>query len=274
MKISIAISPCPNDTFIFAALANNWIDTQGLQFEFTYTDIEELNQLAFAKKFDVIKLSFFALGKITQDYQLLSSGAALGYNCGPLLVTSGIKELEPDHRIAIPGENTTANFLLSLAYPELKNKKVVLFSAIEEAVLEGEVDAGLLIHENRFTYEQRGLSKIRDLGEFWNDFAGEAIPLGAIAIKREWSMDLKKKVNHLIRESLKFAYNNTDMILSFVEQHAQEMDHQVMLSHIKLYVNEQSLGLNDEAIQAIQKLFSTGHQLKLLPEIHEPLLIQ
>ena len=208
MKLTLGFSPCPNDTFMFDALVHNKIDTEGLEFEVVLSDVEQLNQWALKSKLDLTKLSFNAFRYCVNDYSLLDSGSALGRNCGPLLIKNPQTELTKESLIAIPGKYTTANLLLDLAFPNFQNKQEVLFSEIEEKVLKNEVDAGLIIHENRFTYQNRGLEKVIDLGEFWEQKTSLPIPLGGIFIKGNFTKDIKKKVERVLKRSVEFAFSN------------------------------------------------------------------
>lgn len=265
MNLTIGYSPCPNDCFVFDALVNKKIDTEGLNFEVILEDIETLNKKALEGQLDITKLSFHAYVYNLKQYILLRAGSALGFNCGPILVKSiksKIKNLD-DISVAIPGKLTTANFLLSLAYPNLKNKIEYTFSDIEEAVLKGKVDAGLIIHENRFTYHEKGLVKIIDLGEYWNSLIQAPIPLGGIVIKRHLDKDLQQKVNKLIKKSVEFAFQNPESSMQYVKQNAQEMNEEVMKKHINLYVNSFSLDLGDIGINAVELMFNKGKELKL-----------
>jgi 1,4-dihydroxy-6-naphthoate synthase len=265
MNLTIGYSPCPNDCFVFDALVNKKIDTEGLNFEVILEDIETLNKKALEGHLDITKLSFHAYVYNLKQYILLRAGSALGFNCGPILVKSAkskIKNLD-DISVAIPGKLTTANFLLSLAYPNLKNKIEYTFSDIEEAVLKGKVDAGLIIHENRFTYHEKGLVKIIDLGEYWNSLIQAPIPLGGIVIKRHLDKDLQQKVNKLIKKSAEFAFQNPESSMQYVKQNAQEMNEEVMKKHINLYVNSFSLDLGDIGINAVKLMFNKGKELKL-----------
>lgn len=257
MKISLGFSPCPNDTFIFDALVNQKIDTAGFDFDVILEDVQTLNTWAANCKLDVTKLSFPALFNNTDKYAILQSGAALGKGVGPLLIArKQIDVAQIDQcRVAIPGQNTTANFLLSFAFPNLKNKKPMLFSKIEDAVLNGEVDLGVIIHENRFTYQQKGLHKIADLGEVWETRQNSPIPLGCIAIKKDLPQDVQQKVNLLIRTSLEYSFKNYPRVSDYVKQHAQEMNEDVMRKHIELYVNSYTLELGEEGKKAIEKLY-------------------
>ncbi|MDB4062410.1 1,4-dihydroxy-6-naphthoate synthase, partial [Vicingaceae bacterium] len=206
-KLTLGFSPCPNDTFIFDAMVQQKIDTEGLGFEVVLGDVEELNDKAFKQQLDITKLSYHAMAFCLNDYQLLHSGSALGSGVGPLLIAREKLSSEQINagKIAIPGKYTTANFLLSMAYPKAKNKQEVLFSEIEKMVLDGKVDAGLIIHENRFTYAEKGLEKIIDLGDFWEKESGGLIPLGGIVLRRSFDKELQQKVNRVLRRSIEFA---------------------------------------------------------------------
>jgi len=275
MKLSIAFSPCPNDTFIFDALIHHRIDTLGYEFEVVLADVEQLNQMAFKQAIDITKLSFHALAHVTQHYQLLNSGSALGKGCGPLLVTTEehLNKSVIDLKTAIPGKFTTANFLLGLAYPALINKEEVVFCDIEDAVLAGEFEAGLIIHENRFTYESKGLKLINDLGAYWEEFSGAAIPLGAIAIKRGLDEKVKKDIDGLIKKSVEFAFAHPEVSMPYTRQHAQNMDENVMKQHIALYVNNYSVDLGEEGKRAVRLLLDTASKNNLIPTITEPLMV-
>ena len=256
MKITLGFSPCPNDTFIFDALVNGKIDTEGLEFEPVLEDVETLNAWAAEGKLDVSKMSFPALFQQTNQYVILSSGAALGKGVGPLLIAKNPSVSPMAHsKIAIPGENTTANFLLSYAFPDAKNKQVYLFSDIENAVLREEVDLGVIIHENRFTYQQKGLAKICDLGEVWEEKEQAPIPLGCIAARRSLPQDVLEKLERLIRNSLVHSFAEYPTLSTYTTQHAQEMDEDVMRQHIELYVNNFSTDLGEEGKKAISKLY-------------------
>ena len=197
MKLTLGFSPCPNDTFIFDALVHHKIDVEGLDFEVVLADVEELNKKAFKQELDITKMSYHAYGYLTDSYVLLDAGSALGEGCGPILVAHpDMKTLDlSTSKFAIPGKYTTANFLLSIAHPEMINKTEMLFSDIESAVLDRKVDAGLIIHENRFTYQEKGLVKLLDLGEYWEKETGKLIPLGGITIKRDLPKEVILKIN-------------------------------------------------------------------------------
>jgi len=260
MKLSLGFSPCPNDTFIFDALIHHKIDTEGLEFEVFFDDVETLNQKAFRQELDITKLSYHAYAHVVENYVLLDSGSALGFGVGPMIISK--KEYSPEDlrkssnlKIAIPGAMTTANFLLSIAFPNLINKEIRVFSDIEPALLGDEVDLGLIIHENRFTYEQKGLHKVIDLGEYWEKATGAAIPLGGIMAKRSLSANVLEKLNRVLRKSVEFAFANPKSGLEFIRSHAQEMSEEVMYKHIDLYVNQYSIELGQEGKKAIQLLF-------------------
>lgn len=275
MKLTLGFSPCPNDCFIFDAMVHGKIDTEGLEFDVVMEDVEALNQRAFKSELDITKLSFHAFLYVQENYILLKSGSALGFNCGPLLIQDSrfkVQDLN-DAKIAIPGKNTTANFLLSLAYPNAKNKEEVLFSEIEQGVLDGKYDAGLIIHESRFTYEQKGLKKIMDLGEFWESLIHAPIPLGGIVARRKFDNDLLQKINRLIKKSVEYAYANTPDVMPYVKQHAQEMSEYVMKKHIDLYVNQFSVDLGKTGKDAIDILFKKALEQKLITKITEPIII-
>ena len=255
MKLTLGFSPCPNDTFIFDAMVHHKIDTEGLEFKVVFADVESLNKWAFEGKLDVTKLSYNAFTNCVDDYALLDSGSALGNNCGPLLIKKQNTILTKESKIAIPGKYTTANMLLEIAFPEYKNKIETLFSDIESDVLDGTVDAGLIIHENRFTYQDKGLIKVQDLGEFWEEKIKLPIPLGGIVVKRNLDFDLQKKVERILRKSVEYAFENRDDSAEYVKLHSQEMTKEVVDAHINLYVNEFSVSLGSQGREAIVKVF-------------------
>lgn len=259
MKLSIGFSPCPNDTFIFDALINKKIDTEGIEFEAILEDVETLNQWALEGKLDITKLSFPAFFKSKDKYVLLNAGSALGKGVGPLLVKRAGREISniEEQRILIPGVNTTANLLLSYAYPGAKNKRPMLFSEIEDLVMSGMADLGVIIHENRFTFQQKGLEKVADLGEIWEQKMNVPIPLGGIAIKRIADKSTAFLVDQLIRQSLEYAFANYPVIADYVKCYAQTMSEEVMRKHIDLYVNNYSLNLGAEGKKAIITLYTT-----------------
>lgn len=258
MKLILGFSPCPNDTFIFDALVNNKIDTGGIEFEVVLQDVETLNQGALEGKLDITKLSFPAFFRSLQHYTLLHAGSALGKGVGPLLISKDpaiTLDSVKNRSIAIPGLNTTANLLLSYAFPQAWNKKIMVFSEIENAVLSGYAELGVIIHENRFTYQQKGLYKLVDLGEFWENKISMPIPLGGIAINKKVERSVAEKINELIRQSVQFAFSNYPLIPGYVKQHSQEMEESVMKQHIDLYVNHYSVDLGAEGKKAIETMF-------------------
>lgn len=255
MTLTLGLSPCPNDTFIFDALVNKKIDTEGLDFDVRLEDVETLNQWAVRGLLDISKISYGVLPLVLAGYQLLDSGGALGKGVGPLLVSRAPLSDIAKASVAIPGERTTAHLLFSLAFPSARDKLFMVFNAIEDAVLSGAVDAGVIIHENRFTYQQRGLMKLMDLGEFWEKETGAPIPLGGIIFRRGMSSpDLAARVNWLIRRSLEYAFAGYPALPDYVRTHAQEMDETVMRQHIDLYVNHYSLSLGNDGARAIDVL--------------------
>ena len=267
--LSLGFSPCPNDCFMFDAIVNHRIDLEGLQFSVRLADVEALNKAAFAGDADVTKLSYHAYAFCSRDYVLLDAGSALGRNCGPLLISkravSRSEVAGGGLKIAIPGKYTTANFLLGLAFPDAQDKTELVFSAIEPALLEDRFDAGLIIHENRFTYEARGLKKIIDLGEYWEAETGAPIPLGGIVIRRSLPADVKQRVNRVLRRSVEYAFAHRTASLDYVREHAQEMSEDVMYRHIDLYVNEFSVDLGQEGRRAVELLFNKASATGIIP---------
>lgn len=275
MKLSLGFSPCPNDTFIFDAMIHGKVDTEGLEFEPFIADVEELNQKAFARALDVTKLSYHAFAYLLDDYALLDAGSALGENAGPLLIAKA-PMADADvrkARIAIPGKYTTANFLFSLAYPEADNKKEMLFSDIEDAVLSGEAEAGLIIHENRFTYQGKGLVKVSDLGEYWERATGMPVPLGGIVVNRALPAETRRALNRVMARSVAFAMNHPEEPGAFVRRHAQEMEEEVMYKHIALYVNDYTRSLGPKGRQAVQRLFDTAMRKGVIPVRNAPIFV-
>ncbi len=255
MKLNLAFSSCPNDTFIFDALVNNKIDTEGIEFNPIIADIDKLNIWSSSHRYDITKLSYYAFTKCYEKYKLLNSGSALGDGCGPILIKRPETVLNSNSSIAIPGELTTANLLLKIAHPSFINKTSVLFSEIEDLVYSGNFDAGLIIHENRFTFQKKGLVKVEDLGDFWFNKTNLPIPLGGIAISRNFSEQEQKKIDRLILKSLKFSLTNKESASKYVKAHAQQMDAKVIQSHINLYVNDFSIDLGVRGRDAIIKVF-------------------
>lgn len=275
MKLNLSFSPCPNDTFMFEALIQKRVNIHGLDFKMHLGDIEELNQQALAGEADITKISFANYPAIANNYELMDSGSALGRNNGPILVSK--LKIYPDEvndlRIAIPGEKTTANLLFSLFYPEAKNKKPFLFSDIEEVVLSGEADAGLIIHETRFTYMEKGLRKISDVGELWEDKTNLPVPLGGIVIKRKLQKQLKLQVQSALRESIKFAFAHPEASLDFTKKHSQTLDETVIRKHIDLYVNQYSIELKNEGRKAITYLLQKGVEQGFFSSIEQEIFL-
>jgi len=262
MAISLGFSPCPNDTFLFDALVNGALDTGGLRFEAMLEDVETLNEWALAGRLDVSKVSYGVLPLLSREYVLLRSGGALGRGVGPLLVARPrAGPFRPEAaRVAIPGRNTTAHLLFSLAYPAAARKEFLVFSRIEEAVLSGAVDAGVIIHESRFTYQARGLVRLLDLGEFWEQRTGAPIPLGGIVARRNLPSLLRARIEGLVRESAEHALARRPFLSDYVRRNAQEMDEAVMRQHIDLYVNEHSVDLGEAGVRAVEKLLEVHFQ--------------
>ncbi|MFD1164135.1 menaquinone biosynthesis family protein [Sphingobacterium daejeonense] len=287
MELTLGFSPCPNDTFIFDALIHDKINCEGLQFHVEYHDVETLNAKAFRGDLDITKLSYHAFAYAVEDYELLDAGSALGFGVGPLLICKDkdlaaelsqyvgkdLPEKLKDLKVGIPGKYTTANFLLGLAFPELQQKEIMVFSEIEKSLLDGTIDVGLIIHENRFTYMDKGLYKIVDLGDYWEQTTGSPIPLGGIVIKRSLPEEVKNKVNRLIAESVKFGFDHPKSGLEYIRSHAQEMEESVMYKHIELYVNKFSENLGDEGKKAINQMFEKARELNLVPSTEKNLFL-
>jgi len=279
MKLSLGFSPCPNDTFIFDALIHHKIDTEGLDFEVFFDDVETLNQKAFRGELDITKLSFHAFAHVYKQYALLDAGSALGFGVGPLLICKNEnlihnpEELRANLKVGIPGKYTTANFLLGIAFPHLVDKQEMIFSEIESALINNMIDVGLIIHENRFTYADKGLHKIVDLGSYWEQLTGCAIPLGGIVINRNLDREIQEKVNRLLRKSVEFAFANPKSGIDFIKEHAQEMSEEVMYKHIELYVNKYSIDLGIEGRKAIDVLFKLAIEKGLIQPIEHDLYL-
>lgn len=283
MKLTLGFSPCPNDTFIFDALIHHKIDTEGLDFEVFFDDVETLNQKAMRGELDITKLSFHAFAYVVENYALLNAGSALGFGVGPLLIckkgnidkiNSSLKSQISNLKIGIPGKYTTANFLLGVAYPQLLDKKELVFSEIEDALLNDEIDLGLIIHENRFTYQEKGLHKVMDLGSYWEGLTNCAIPLGGIVVNRNLPLEIQQKVNRLVRKSVEYAFENPKSAIDFIRQHAQAMDEAVMYKHIELYVNNYSVDLGVEGKKAIDTLFTIATKNKIIPNFVQNLYVE
>lgn len=277
MKLTLGFSPCPNDTFIFDALIHHKIDTEGLEFVVSFEDVEALNKMASENVLDITKLSYHAFAHLTENYQLLDAGSALGFGVGPLLIThnenlaaqlrAGTFENWDTLRVGIPGPMTTANFLLGLCFPQIEasQKQAILFSDIEQSLLDDQIDLGLIIHENRFTYEDKGLLLIQDLGEFWENLTNQPIPLGGIVVKKELPTEIKQRINRVLKRSIEFAFAEPQSSLPFIRQHAQVMDDDIMYQHIDLYVNNFSIDLGRVGKDAISFMFNKAQELQLIP---------
>ena len=263
MRLTLGFSPCPNDTFIFDALVNGKIDTGGLSFDVRMDDVQTLNEMAIGGLIDITKISYGSLPLILDNYIVLDSGSALGMGVGPLLISAlPIPATAVEQcTVAIPGKNTTAHVLFSLAYPTTDKKVFLRYDAIEDFVLgnTGSIDniealkLGVIIHENRFTYQDKGLVKLTDLGRFWEEKTGCPVPLGGIVAKRSLPQDIIIQVQDLIRKSLEYSFREKNTLTGFVRENAIEMSEEVMWQHIHLYVNEFSLSLGDEGRNAINK---------------------
>ncbi len=281
MKLTLGFSPCPNDTFIFDALVNNKIDSGDFEFDIMPEDVQTLNEWALQGRLDISKISYGVLPLVLNDYIVLNSGGALGKGVGPLLIMPPNRlkgELQQEEilrfinnaTIAIPGENTTAHMLFSLAFPGAKNKVFKVFNEIEDWLLKNsspvgrgwEGAAGVIIHENRFTYRQKGLVKLMDLGEYWEQATGVPIPLGGIVAKRSLSNDVVKKIDTLIKKSVEYAFeHHYTQLTDYVKIHSQEMSEEVMRQHIDLYVNNFSVDLGADGKKAVMKLLEVYQQL-------------
>ena len=271
MEITLGFSPCPNDTFIFDALVNKKIDTEGLNFLVQLEDVQTLNDWAISGKLDVSKISYGVLPLLLDKYKLLSSGGALGKGVGPLLIArqeiDDVKSAITSMQVAIPGKNTTAHLLFSMAFPQATNKTFLVFNQVEDAVISGTVDAGVIIHENRFTYQDKGLVKLIDLGNYWEEQTNAPIPLGGIVIRKTMEAELGKRVDSLIKKSVAYAFKNYPAITDYVRLQAQEMNEDVMRKHIDLYVNEYSTDLGESGRKAVQQLMNLYAQRNHLPVI-------
>lgn len=261
MKIKVNISTCPNDTYMFDAMLNHRIDTHGLEFDARLMDIEELNRIVLTGEPDVSKVSYAIVPEICDKYRIMLSGSALGRGNGPLIVSKRKidKEDLTGMRVAIPGKNTTANMLLEIMFPGVKDKPEYLFSDIMAAVLNDEVDAGVLIHEGRFVYQAYDLLLMADLGFEWEVYCGLPLPLGAIAVSRRLDYDVQRELSRQLTRSVKYAMDNPDASYGFVKDYARELDDMVIGQHINLFVNRYSLDLGEEGREAVDKLL--GHRL-------------
>lgn len=280
-KFKIGFSPCPNDTFIFDALVHQKIDTKGYEFEYILEDVETLNEWALENTLPITKLSYHAYLYLSEKYIIADSGSALGRGVGPLIIgkTSLNQPLEDalkNKKIGIPGNYTTAHMLLKSAIPETikLHKEFLVFNEIESKVLNEDIDAGIIIHENRFTYADRGLHQWIDLGAWWEEYTQQLIPLGGIAISRSLSNQEQIDINQLIKNSVLYAYDQLPSIAPFVVQNAQEMDPEVMKKHIHLYVNEYSVSLGQEGRDSIDYLFKMAKEKGWISYIPETLYLK
>lgn len=272
-ELKIGYSPCPNDTFIMAALAEGRVDTP-VKLQPVLADVETLNQWAVEARLAVTKLSFMALGMVRESYGLLRSGSALGWGCGPLVVARPGRKLSElgDGLVAIPGDLTTARLLLSLYLGHEPRCRQMVFSEIMPAVSRGDVDLGLIIHEGRFTYHQHGLERLLDLGEWWEEETGRPLPLGGIAICRDLGEKTARQIDAAISSSLKRARTNPDEAMKYILAHSQELDRDVVARHVDLYVNSFSDNLGTEGEQAVATLFSRAEKAGLMPRSTQPLM--
>jgi len=274
-SLSIGFSPCPNDTYIFCGLVNGHIPLSGwsLQQE-RFEDVETLNEWALQGRLDITKLSFHAFGHVMEDYVLLKSGAALGRGCGPLLIAG--QNADPANlakmSVAVPGKYTTAAMLLKLYAPDCKNIVMMRFDEIMDAIESGKVDCGVIIHESRFTYANRGLVLMKDLGSWWEDISGYPIPLGGIAVKRSLGRELIEKIDKAIKSSIDWSQRNHELCRPYIKEHAQELENSVINDHIGLYVNIFSEDLGAEGMAAIEFFLKKGRKEKMFPDTIDPSL--
>ncbi len=273
--LSLGYSPCPNDTFLFYGLAHGIVPLPGLQRPPLLTDVESLNGLVRDSRLSISKISCHALGHVRPNYALLRSGAALGRGCGPLLVAR--RNFDPaalsTSRIAIPGNLTTASLLLRLWQPDCPNLTVLPFARIIPAICSGQVDAGLIIHEERFTFLQHGLKKLVDLGDWWQELTGLPLPLGVIVAQRQLGREKIATIEKAIAASLHYARNNPSEPADYIRHHAQELTSGAIEQHIALYVNDFTKNLGEEGLAAIEELLGRAAKAKLIPPQRGPLLI-
>ncbi|MEA3362378.1 MAG: 1,4-dihydroxy-6-naphthoate synthase [Thermodesulfobacteriota bacterium] len=275
-QLSLGYSPCPNDTFIFYGLIHGKIPCPEVKFIEQLEDVETLNQLALQGQLDLTKISYHAFGHLRENYVLLRSGGALGRGCGPLVIAAEDISMEKlrGKRIAIPGQLTTANLLLQLYSDGYEDVLILPFDQIMETVKQGQVDAGVIIHESRFTYQQYGLKQILDLGQWWEKESGYPIPLGGILAKRALGTALISQIDSALRQSIEYAYAHPQEPQDYIKQHAQELDDNVISNHIKLYVNNFSLDLGDEGVKAVNCLLSRAEERGIIPKCELPLFTE
>lgn len=285
-SLTLGYSPCPNDTFIFYAMVHKKIDTRDLLFKEVLRDVETLNQMALSSELDITKISYHAYGHLRKEYCLLRAGGALGRGCGPLVIAKHKFTMEELHtkRIAIPGKLTTAYLLLQLydsrpgSQPSAVNAQtinlvVMPFHKITEAIADEKVDAGLIIHESRFTYPSYGLRQIMDLGQWWERETGLPIPLGGIISKRTLGDDLNNRINETLQHSIEFAFSNRSEPMGYIKKHSQELAEDVISQHVNLYVNDFSLDVGQEGEKAVTELLSRAEDAGIIPESREPLFL-
>lgn len=277
MPYTLAYSPCPNDTYVFGALTNGLLDDAPAVTAYL-ADIEQLNTAAARAEYALTKVSYGAIPFLMDRYRILRSGGAVGRGCGPLLVArpAGSPVNFADFarkRIAIPGERTTAFMLLQLALGSKPKTQVMRFDKIVTAVAGGEVDAGLIIHESRFTYRDAGLIAIVDLGEWWETMTLLPVPLGAILVRNDVDSARAWALDSAIRASLAFARANDAAIMPYVREHAVEMSDEVMRAHINLYVNEFTGDLGETGKDAVRALFNRARDAGILGRTAEPAFI-
>jgi 1,4-dihydroxy-6-naphthoate synthase len=270
LPLSLGFSPCPNDTFIFHALVHGIVGAKGLSFRERLEDVETLNSLVLAGCLDISKVSFHLYGHVRDNYTLLSSGSALGRGCGPLLVSRHPCDLATlkGRPIALPGPYTTAALLLRLFDPELTNFRFMPFNEIMPAVTSGEVAAGVIIHESRFTFKEYGIVKLMDLGEWWEQDTGMPLPLGGIVARRSLGEEVIRNVGSAIRASIAYAFSDPATSRAYIRAHSQEMSAEVCAAHIGLYVNDFSLELGKEGLLAVELLLARAEQAKIIPPLH------
>jgi 1,4-dihydroxy-6-naphthoate synthase len=254
----LSFSTCPNDTFIFHAMLHGKVDTEGLAFDVRMADVEELNRAAFAGDAEATKLSYAAYAHVADRYSILDSGSALGRGNGPLLVAKSVQELTEETRVAIPGKYTTAAFLLRMVFPQLRRLSEALFSDIPCEILRGSVDAGVLIHESRFTYRQQGLHLLADLGREWEKRSGLPIPLGCICIRRDIESEQQQAFGRVLRRSVDYALQNPAESRTFVKYYARELSDDVIDKHIAMFVNGYTQSLGSEGRRAVAALFDVA----------------
>ncbi len=277
--LTLGYSPCPNDTFIFYAMVHGKVDTGGVKFKEVLLDVETLNKMSLRTGLDITKVSFHSFGHLRKKYTLLRAGGAMGRGCGPLVIARNQYTMDDlrGKRIAIPGRLTTACLLLQLFDPSFRHDAsslmVMPFHKIMDSVASGDVDAGLIIHESRFTYPSYGLREIIDLGAWWEDETGLPIPLGGIIAKLSLGDTMHKKANEVIRRSIQYAFDHPAEPLNYIKQHAQELSDNVILQHIKLYVNDFTLDPGQEGERAVTELISRSEEAGIIPRAHGKIFI-